>query len=227
MGKNQTSDFKCVACNFSLLELKKEYTHDHIELYKNNDGYEDFFRMGYETFKILTCSHCRSVNIVSLYHGVDTQVGENEYETIVRYIYPLKKEKLDIENLKEIFNFSPMFKEIYEQALTAEKVKLEQIAGMGFRKALEFLIKDYLILKKPQDEEEIKEKFLGKCINLIEDTKIKELSKRGAWLGNDEAHYHRKWIDKDISNLKEVIILVANYIEQDFIYKKYISEMTE
>ena len=37
-----------------------------------------------------------------------------------------------------------MFLTIYNQSLSAEDNNLDQIAGIGYRKALEFLIKDYL-----------------------------------------------------------------------------------
>ena len=54
-----------------------------------------------------------------------------------------------------IQNISPSFPEIYTQASAAEEMNLTQICGMGYRKALEFLIKDYLISLDPNKEEEI------------------------------------------------------------------------
>ena len=42
----------------------------------------------------------------------------------------------------EIKSISPSLIEIYNQAAVAEGYGLKQVAGMGFRKALEFLIKD-------------------------------------------------------------------------------------
>ena len=47
------------------------------------------------------------------------------------------------------------------------------IAGMGYRKALEYLIKDYIIYINPDKESEVKSMLLGKCINdLVENPKI-------------------------------------------------------
>ena len=46
---------------------------------------------------------------------------------------------------EEIMNISPMFILIYNQANEAESHELIQISGIGYRKALEFLIKDYCI----------------------------------------------------------------------------------
>jgi hypothetical protein len=39
---------------------------------------------------------------------------------------------------------SPLFVKIYNQAATAEAYKLDDVAVLGYLKALEFLVKDYL-----------------------------------------------------------------------------------
>ncbi len=112
---------------------------------------------------------------------------------------------------KTIEKVSNSFVKIYNEALVAEKFRLSQIAGPCCRKALEFLIKDFLINEKPKDKSKIEVKFLGKCIKQISDEGIKNMAERAAWLGNDETHYYRKWIDKDIEILKELIQLTVNY----------------
>lgn len=107
---------------------------------------------------------------------------------------------------EKISKLSPNFVETFNQALSAECYNLNQIAGMGYRKALEFLIKDYCILKNPDDKESILKMFLGNCIDsYIVDSKIKSLTKISVWLGNDETHYIRKFQDKDINDLKRYI----------------------
>jgi hypothetical protein len=57
--------------------------------------------------------------------------------------YPQIPQKLEFED--EIRALSPLFVETYEQSNTAEARKLDQIAGCGYRRSLEFLIKDYCI----------------------------------------------------------------------------------
>lgn len=56
---------------------------------------------------------------------------------------------------------------------------MEQIAGVGYRKALEFLIKDYAISKNSEDEDKIKKMLLGKTIeNYLNDfPKLQRLAK--------------------------------------------------
>jgi len=85
---------------------------------------------------------------------------------------------------EEVAEISPTFKEIYQQAMAAEDHQLNEIAGVGFRKALEFLVKDYCIKQHPDSEEEIKKKLLGQCIEeYVEDGNVKTCAKRAAWLG--------------------------------------------
>ena len=65
-----------------------------------------------------------------------------------------------------ITSISLEFSKIYNQALIAENAKLDQVCGAGYRKALEFLIKDY-ILKQTKDEvekEKIRNEYLGNSI---------------------------------------------------------------
>ncbi|WP_396637042.1 hypothetical protein [Maribacter sp. R77961] len=126
-----------------------------------------------------------------------------------------------------IIELSPNFSEIYNQALTSEFYNLEHISGIGYRKALEFLIKDYLIKKFPDKETKIKDKFLGKCIKQdVDNQNLKDIAERAAWLGNDETHYVRKWETKDVSDLKKLIDVSVHWIEMELLTEQYKSEMT-
>ncbi len=128
---------------------------------------------------------------------------------------------------KEVGEISPNFVTIYEQAIAAESYGLDQIAGAGYRKSLEFLVKDYCILKQPGAAEEIKKSWLGQCIgSWVEDAKVKGCAKRAAWLGNDETHYLRKWESKDINDLKILITLTVNWIHNDILTERYMKEMS-
>jgi len=127
-----------------------------------------------------------------------------------------------------INNISPNFVEIYNQAHFAEEHNLLEICGVGYRKALEFLIKDYLIEKNPSNEENIKNKFLGKCINDdVDDSRVKKVAKRAVWLGNDETHYVRKWEGKNLQDLKNLISLTTHWIEMDYLTEEIESDMPE
>ena len=98
----------------------------------------------------------------------------------------------------------------------------------GYRKALEFLIKDYVIRKHPEDEAAIKAKPLGRCINDdVEDPKTKAVAKRATWLGNDETHYLRRWLDRDLSDLKRLIGLVLYWIEAEHLTEEAFQSMPD
>lgn len=134
---------------------------------------------------------------------------------IAEYSYrPPIKVKLP-ENIEKV---SPAFVEIYSQATVAESEALNQIAGVGYRKAAEFLIKDYAISKKSSNEEHIKSIMLGKVIaDYLDDfPKIQALAKSVAWIGNDETHYVRRHDGKDIQDLKKFILSAAQFIAADY-----------
>lgn len=126
---------------------------------------------------------------------------------------------------------SPEFEKIYNQAYHAEQIQLEQICGVGYRKALEFLIKDYLISQVANDDatkESIKKTFLDKCIqDYVPNQQIKIVARRAVWLGNDETHYTRKWENKDVSHLKSLIDLTVRWIESDIETKELLEDMPE
>ncbi|MGE4472762.1 MAG: hypothetical protein AB7D20_08180 [Sulfuricurvum sp.] len=126
----------------------------------------------------------------------------------------------------EVENISPSFKIIYEQAHAAEANQLDEIAGVGFRKALEYLIKDYCIYKNPDNEQVIKSTMLGAVIqNYVDDGNLKACAQRAAWLGNDETHYIRKWENKDINDLKTLIDLSCVWVKSNILTEKYLHEM--
>ncbi len=127
---------------------------------------------------------------------------------------------------ESVSTLSPNFVAIYNQSRAAEAAQLDQLVGIGLRKALEFLIKDYAVSENPGHEDEIRRILLGACITkFVGDVNIKECAKRAAWLGNDETHYTRKWETKDIGDLKVLVQLTVNWIDSATLTKKYIDEM--
>ena len=133
---------------------------------------------------------------------------------------------------KNITEVSLTFCEIFNQAHLAEDNGLRHICGPGYRKALEFLIKDFLILHKfkgdEKKKEEIEKTLLGSVMQkFVDDERIKQCAKRAAWLGNDETHYTRKWEDKDLKDLKSLILLTVNFTDSSIEADRYMSDMAE
>ena len=113
---------------------------------------------------------------------------------------------------------SPSFVRIFTQAQAAEDHGLDEIAGPGYRKALEFLIKDYAISIAPNPEavEEIKRLRLQPVIaKYLSGDKLPVVSTRAAWLGNDEVHYERRWVGKDLADLKRLISATIHFIAME------------
>lgn len=187
---------KCSNCNKALAP-EKLYS---IIIEKHSDYYlyvADF------------CNSCKSV-LITEYKVKKINDKNFEYEKILRTSpQTYQVEKFD-ENIEKI---SPQFVKIYNQALQAEKIGLDEIAGLGYRKAVEFLIKDYAIYKNPESEEEIKKTWMKVCIEkYIDNNNIKLLAERSDWIGNDEAHYVRKQEDRDITDMKKFIKAMVYFI---------------
>lgn len=171
---------------------------------------------------VLTCPnpHCES-SFIAVYY-----LKDNMTHFYFNHIFMIKPQMESYSD--EIETLSPQFTKIYNEAYFAEQNKLLEICGVGYRKALEFLIKDYLIKKFPDKEEEIKSTLLGKCIkDFVQDTRIKETSKRAVWLGNDHTHYVKKWESKDLSDLKLLIKLSVNWVESEIMTEALINSMAE
>ncbi len=125
-----------------------------------------------------------------------------------------------------IKKISPKFGDIWNEAFRAEHHGLKDICGAGYRKALEFLIKDYLIYRSPQKETEIKNKKLDKCADELDEA-LKKRVKRAIWLGNDETHYMRKWEGKDLKDLKALIGSTLDWIKGVHLTSHYENEMPD
>ena len=106
----------------------------------------------------------------------------------------------------------------YLQSLEAENLGLDELAGMGYRKAIEYLVKDWAIQNNPDKKEEIEKSWLAAVINTYYNGELKEILERASWLGNDQTHYNRLFEEFDIKVLKELIDLIM--VELDRQYKK-------
>ncbi len=120
----------------------------------------------------------------------------------------------------DVRQLSQDFVETYAQAEIAESQRLYRICGVGYRKALEFLVKDYLRRKNPDDSDKILAEPLGSCIRKLDDPRIKVLAERSVWIGNDETHYVRKHDDLDLEDMKRFIKAMLNYIESELAFEE-------
>ncbi len=180
--------------------------------------------------KVFRCTSQRCQLLFMAFYAYNQYSGYYEYRSSSPRTTKVYKFSDEIK-----VNF-PDFVNIHEQAQRAETADLDQVAGMGYRKSLEFLIKDYLIngindtikddKERKKKVEEIEQSFLGICIKKhIDDDRIKDCAERAVWVGNDESHYVKKWEDKNIEDLKVLFRLTVIWIESILLSNKYKKEM--
>jgi len=114
------------------------------------------------------------------------------------------------------------FIKTYLQSLVAENSGLDELAGMGYRKAIEYLVKDWAIQNVPADKDKIEGLWLGQVITKYYEGDLKEILERATWLGNDQAHYNKLFEEFEIGVLKELIDLIMVELDRQFKKKHYI-----
>mgnify|MGYP004658455181 FL=1 len=194
---------KCPICNSSIAPVEKSK-------FFNSDSKMYFF--------MFECPACNKGFITHYNYTNERKIKNDIRYNMLKLVnsYPKVPELHQFdENIKKL---SSNFCEIFNQAYVAEQMNINEIAGIGYRKALEFLIKDYCIDKNKEQEEKIKKEPLSQVItNYILSDKIKNLAKASIWIGNDETHYVRKYEDKDIKDLKRFISATVAYITYELI----------
>lgn len=156
-------------------------------------------------YRLITqCSECGEITIFKATYFYKTWLYSE-----VPMSYPLEMPDLTIFP-EEIKNISPKFVEIYNQSKVAEFQSLLEIAGPGYRKALEFLVKDYC--KKETNIKNVEKTALKNLIQKFPNDDIDSIGKLTVELGNDEVHYYRQLKDRDLKTIRESIGIMANYL---------------
>lgn len=172
------------------------------------------------------CTHSKCNRIFPILYE---HIGGSEYE-FVRFLDGLPKGpnwpepilNLKSENNEDLEkDIQSRFIETYLQSLTAENEGLDEIAGMGFRKAVEYLVKDWAIQSNPEDAEKINGLWLGAVIEEYYEGDLKGILERATWLGNDQSHYNKLFEEYDIDVLKELINLIMVELDRQFKLKHY------
>lgn len=126
----------------------------------------------------------------------------------------------------EIKELSPNFISCFNEAYAAEQSGCKQIVGVGYRRSLEFLFKDYAIYIDYEKKDQIEKMSLSDCIEKYStDEEMKNLLLRSAWIGNDYTHYKNWHKDISINDLKELVLLSVDSILTQFKKKNYIQKI--
>lgn len=172
---------------------------------------------------IFHCPSCHQLYIAKYYIPHDYYITNDMMPYNLTTIFPtctypekhvLPKFK---DNIKEL---SPGFVETYKQACFAEENENTiGLAGLVYRKAIEFLIKDYLIKINPNNRDNIIQMPLGKCIDQL-DQDMQDIARAATWIGNDETHYFKKHEDYGINDMKMFIDYLLVEIERYYVKLK-------
>jgi hypothetical protein len=171
---------------------------------ENDSEVEAIFRCGYDGCKRFFIGYYRA----------------NKGTELLRRV-PLKPVPPRLPDI--VSTISPKFLEVYGQAESAHAAGLHHIAGPGYRKALEFLIKDYAVMRvagDPDKDAKIEKILNGKAMEVVREycsgnPNLQDVAERAFWLGNDETHYMRIWEEHDISDLIDFIVLTANWFDTE------------
>lgn len=168
---------------------------------------------------IFACSYCGSNTL----HFMNTH--EESKEGMPKSHYLESFDTIPMNRLTtstvppQIASIFPEFFEIYQQSSLAEEQRLMKIAGMGYRKSLEFLVTDFLIkypvpnvsedwLKNPKTS-------LSSKINKLTNNRLKNLSKAISFIGNDETHYTRRHPEHDVQSIKIFLNALLSEVQNE------------
>lgn len=219
--------------------MKKDIT---LSSFETEDGYTGTVELACE------CPICGTTLVPEVLSSVslnETAESDDEYENkaflinycskcdecfLSRHIYNSRKDfysfhsSAPVKSNNQYFSeniqkLSPDFVSVYNDSLCAEKSGLLSICGMGYRKSLEFLIKDYALYLNPSEKERIIKSTLSSCINqFIKDERLRTLATASTWIGNDETHYVKKHPDYGIEDQKIFINAFVTFIDSELAY---------
>ena len=182
----------CPNCNYSLSPIIKDHR-----------------LINYGNSKLLFVSYtgnCCSEPFYATYK----QVKDRTFELLD--VFPHLKPTVLPEKIKEL---SSRFSELYSQSYTAEQNGHTELAGSGYRNAIEVLIKDFAIKKIGAPEKDVCKMDLYTAIG----TYLKEVNIDTSAadvirvLGNDYTHYQRKYNGIDFVVVKRYLEIFIQQIE--------------
>lgn len=158
-----------------------------------------------------TCTACGK----NFFFACEHDSGKTVYTPIIYPSISFKPYSNDI--LEKI---SPRFIDMYNQSLQSEFHKNIELAAVGYRSALEILVKDYAINELGQKPEEVSSKKLcaaiGTYLNQEDLVKTADVVRI---LGNDYTHYERKYPQHDFELLKGYMKIFLKQIEVQYMIK--------
>ena len=163
---------------------------------------------------VFQCPSCREITIGRYHDGTQPLIPAYT-NSCKSYLYP-QQEFQETTFSPEIYDKFIRFPFVYNQAEKAEHYGCVDIAGAGYRKAAEILIRDFACLIHPNDKARILNTTSAKNVvfNFLKEYTIMcQLAEASFELGNDETHYTKFYQDKGLNDLKRFIKATVHEIE--------------
>ncbi|MFS4464713.1 hypothetical protein ACMFKE_04840 [Staphylococcus haemolyticus] len=166
---------------------------------------------------IFICNECKQHFLMQYKKQVTTNYNTIYNSTPVYISYKSSNEKFS----QDLTECSPEFIKIFSQLNIAEKHNLNDLLKLGYRKAIEQLVWDYLIKFENKSENSLQKKTFPERIKLLNFPQTQWLSDLIAWIGNDGAHPYQRHENLTIEDMKRLSDIIIKNIESLIIQHKY------
>lgn len=191
-----------------------------VHLDSKSINFEDEEQKIYSCF---ACPHCKNLfsTLTPITEAFPTSFGTirciARFDSRTSSLTPFKPSIPELpKNLKQ--DAFSKFQAVYKDTCAADSYGLFEVAGMGYRKCIEFLIKDFLLLTHPEKQEEIcnpKTSLMSLINKLITDPELQEMAQKTTWLANDETHYTRIHTDTDLNYVRDFFFIVLDEVNRN------------
>lgn len=151
-----------------------------------------------------TCNRCRKKYLAT--YDVDVRSHSGSFGAF----YPTVSTTYTNDIIEPV---SPRFIAMYNQAYRAEQAGDIELAAVGYRQALECMVKDYAIAELGKSHEEVASKSLYNAIVEYLETDLVSTADVIRILGNDYAHYERRHMEVDFPILKRYMGIFIQLLE--------------
>lgn len=167
---------------------------------------------------VISITHfCNACN--KSHFSIEVQNDDNSFS--IKSIYPETQPTLLAE---EVIRLSPRFAKVYADSEAAEQRGATELAGTGYRSALEILIKDYALKYSGDNKEAIAKLNLSSAIQKYFNGDVFNAAEVVRLLGNDYTHWEKQY-DFKLSQLKAYLdIFVSNIKIQVMVKEPIVSK---
>jgi endogenous inhibitor of DNA gyrase (YacG/DUF329 family) len=173
----------------------------------------------------LRCPYCSKISFTNGNKFESrNQYGGSNFTCDCKPLYPPMKFKNEFPI--KIQELSPKFVTIYEQAMQAKLDGYNEICGMGFRKAAEQLVYDYLLNFQKENEAKLNKNRFIDNLRLLDNEHAKISANVVRIAGNSEVHL-LKDMNFNIDDMIKCINILVQFLNLNLEVKEYSDKTPE